>query len=106
MWRGRDSKAKSFSLLLAPGTGSEVLSTEEVRSKHPPTSPQPTVERKAPSFWRLKSQGWGKRKQEWGWEGGIINTIWRRRGFHVLDTIKLKGHRLREEREEKPLKSS
>ena len=36
-----------MSFLLAPGTGSEVPSTEEVRGKHPPTSPQPEVERKA-----------------------------------------------------------
>lgn len=50
--RGRGGKAKSFSLLLAWRTGSEVLSTEEVRSKppsHPPISPQPGVERKAPA---------------------------------------------------------
>lgn len=60
-----------------------MLSTEEVRSKQPPTSPQPTVERKA--------HGWGKRMLGQGWGGGIINTIWWRRGFHVLDTIKLMG---------------
>lgn len=93
MWRGRDSKAKSFSLLLVPGTGSEVLSTEEVRSKHPPISPQPTVEWKAP--------GLGKEKVGMGVGRGIIIIIWRRRGFHVLDIIKLKGHRLKEEREVK-----
>lgn len=34
-----------------------MLSTEEVRSKHPPTSPQPTVERKAPASgaWRPRA---------------------------------------------------
>lgn len=61
LWRGRDSKAKSFSLLLAPGTGSEVLSTEEVRSKHPPTSPQPTVERRL-QLQEAEVPGLGKEK--------------------------------------------
>lgn len=61
LWRGRNSKAKSFSLLLVPETGSEVLSTEEVRSKQPPTSPQPTVERKAPAQ-EAEVPGLGKEK--------------------------------------------
>lgn len=37
--RGRVSKTKSFNFLLVPGTGSEVPSREEVRSKHPPQLP-------------------------------------------------------------------
>lgn len=89
-YRGRDSKIKSFSFL-APGTGSEVLSTEEARSKHPPTSPQPAVKRKAPASGAHRHRLEKQRQWHGGRRGGITGTIWQRRRLPILGMINLKG---------------
>lgn len=79
--RGRDSKAKSFSLLPVPGTGSEVPSREEVRSKHPPTSPQPAVERKVPASAACRPRAGDRRRWGGGGEEALSIPSDRERGF-------------------------
>lgn len=52
-----------FAAFWGGGAGSEVLSTEEMRSKHPRTSLKPQGEKQASGLAELWAQGWGERKE-------------------------------------------
>lgn len=78
------------------GTGSEVLSTQEMRSKHPPNFPPAAGREGRFQLWQNSGPRVGEHKGQprvGTREGSTLSTIWQRRGSLCLDTKELTGLR-------------